>query len=515
MSQAAAFAVLGYDCGGIKEHVYATGFASNGYPAGDAHLETTCSAGGKGGHSTTIKAWGSATWTWYGVTRSYGKLASEPVVSTTFSATDSHGDHVYNTATAAYLETTSPPVMAPAAPTGVSAYAYRTGEEGESGPQDFTVGWTPAQETAALITSSTITATPVGSSAPVVTKTITGTGSGTVIGYVEPNTTYKITVVSTDEEGTSEASAPYEAKTLTTVAEEKVPPIVITEAASAVTHTSATLNGDVNPAGEPTSICQFEYGTSESYGTIVPCTSLPGGGETPVPVSAPITGLLENMTYHYRLMATGEGGTTYGRDQTFITAPTGLTAFTEEATEVTQTSAALNGFVNPDGQEVTSCEFEYGPTESYGSAAACTSLPGAGTSPVPVSALLIALTPNSTYHFRIVAVNPAGTGYGTDQVFTTPPPVETHPTPSLKKLSPKSGAAGGGTSVTIGGSGFTGATAVRFGSTEGVIVRINSDTSMTVLSPPGAGTVDVTVAGPGGTTATSAKDHFKYKRPKH
>ena len=183
MSQGAAFKVLGYDCGGIAEHVYATGFAGNGYPAGAAHLRTVCSAG-KGTHFT-VEAWASVTWTWYGVTWQYAKLTSAPVVSPTFSETDKYGDRVYNTATAAYLETTSPPIQAPAAPTGVSANVYRTGEDGESGPQDATVTWTPAPQTAVLITSSTITATPIGSTAPVLTKTIIGPGISGVIGTLE------------------------------------------------------------------------------------------------------------------------------------------------------------------------------------------------------------------------------------------------------------------------------------------------------------------------------------------
>src|SRR5271169_6073213 len=104
LSESAAFAVLGYWCGGIQQHVYATGFdPSTGYPTGDALLSTTCNGSGRGGHSTTHTAWASASWTWYGATRSYATLARAPEVSTTFSAEDSHGDRVYNTATAAFL----------------------------------------------------------------------------------------------------------------------------------------------------------------------------------------------------------------------------------------------------------------------------------------------------------------------------------------------------------------------------------------------------------------------------
>jgi hypothetical protein len=516
MSQAAAAKVLGYGCGGITEHVYATGFAANGYPTGAAYLRTVCS----GGHGThfTVEGWGSVTWTWYGVTWQYAKLTSAPVVSPTFSETDKYGDHVYNTATAAYLETTSPPIQAPAAPTGVSANVYRTGPEGESGPQDATVTWTLAPETAVLITSSTITATPVGSTAPVLTKTIIGSGISGVIGTLElngslvPETKYNITVVSTDEEGTSNASVPYQVTSLSSVAAGP-PPAVVTEAASAVTHTSATLNGDVNSAGEDVIFCQFEYGTTESHGTVVPCSSLPGPSEKPVPVSASVAGLTPNTTYHYWLVASTSAGTTHGVDNTFSTVSTGPLAETEPATEVLQTSAMLNATVNPAGEAVTTCEFEYGTTEAYGSFVSCASPPGAGTAFVPVSAALIGLAPNTTYHFRIVAANAAGAKDGADQVFTTPAALETHSRPVIKKLSPKSGHSAGNTTVTITGSGFSGATVVMFGSNEGVIVSINSDTSMTVRSPKGKkGTVNVTVTGPGGTSAITSKDHFKYKR---
>jgi len=97
------------------------------------------------------------------------------------------------------------------------------------------------------------------------------------------------------------------------------PPTVVTGSASSLTQSSATLNATVNPNGETVTDCHFEYGTSMSYGTSVPCTSLPGSGTSPVVVSAPIEGLSGQATYHFRIVATNAVGTSEGADQTFTT----------------------------------------------------------------------------------------------------------------------------------------------------------------------------------------------------
>ena len=93
----------------------------------------------------------------------------------------------------------------------------------------------------------------------------------------------------------------------------------------------------------------------------------------------------------------------------------------------------------------------------------------------------------------------------TSGVATTPPVA-----PSVASLSPTAGPIGGGTSVTITGAGFTGATAVHFGTTAATGVTVNSATSITATSPAGTGTVDVTVTTPNGTSPTSSADHFTY-----
>jgi C1A family cysteine protease len=87
---------------------------------------------------------------------------------------------------------------------------------------------------------------------------------------------------------------------------------------------------------------------------------------------------------------------------------------------------------------------------------------------------------------------------------TTTPPIVTG-------ILPATGSTNGGTQITITGSGFTGATAVHFGTTAATGVTVVSATSITATSPAHtAGIVDVTVTTPSGTSATSAADRFTY-----
>ena len=199
-------------------------------------------------------------------------------------------------------------------------------------------------------------------------------------------------------------------------------PTVETKPASSVTQTSATLNATVNPNGGEVSECRLEYGTTTSYGSSAPCTPSPGPGTSPVAVSASVTGLIVNTTYHFRISATNPGGTSKGSDQTFATLPNSPTVVTGSASALTQTSATLSATVNPNGGEVKACSFEYGTTTSYGSSASCSSLPGSGSSPVAVSASVTGLSNKTTYHFRISATNAGATSNGSDQAFTAATP---------------------------------------------------------------------------------------------
>ncbi|HWX98280.1 MAG TPA: fibronectin type III domain-containing protein [Solirubrobacteraceae bacterium] len=207
LNEGDAFHILGHSCGGIQQTVYVRGFATNGYPTGNVSMSTRCGGSGRGGGGGTTTYTGSASviWTWFGETRSYGALEG-PLEAK--EATDTHGDRVYNEGTNAYLLTGEPPLQPPAAPTNVAASIFLSDEPPEN--LRMNVGWTVAPETAPLLKSSTVTATPVGSSAPVLTTTVSPYFSSAVLQPVEPHTTYQVTITNTDSEGTSAPSTPIE-----------------------------------------------------------------------------------------------------------------------------------------------------------------------------------------------------------------------------------------------------------------------------------------------------------------
>jgi Glycosyl hydrolase family 76 len=92
-------------------------------------------------------------------------------------------------------------------------------------------------------------------------------------------------------------------------------PLATTGAATGITQTAATVTGTVAADGLPTT-WRFEYGPTSTYVSETPAQ--PGALST-TNVSAPLTGLADAQTYHYRLVATNSLGTSYGGDETFTT----------------------------------------------------------------------------------------------------------------------------------------------------------------------------------------------------
>jgi virginiamycin B lyase len=131
-------------------------------------------------------------------------------------------------------------------------------------------------------------------------------------------------------------------------------PEPVTRAPTEPTTTSARLNGSVNPNGSEVSECVFEYGTTEAYGQSEACSPAPGSGYSAVAVSASLTKLAADTTYHYRVSATNAFGTSHGADETLTTLLSSESASTEKSQEsVTVTDKELTATANGGTGTVT------------------------------------------------------------------------------------------------------------------------------------------------------------------
>jgi hypothetical protein len=104
-----------------------------------------------------------------------------------------------------------------------------------------------------------------------------------------------------------------------TVNQAGVTPTVITSAASAVTSSSASISGTVNPNGR-VSRAWFEYGTASDLSSYTPTVLQSVGSDTAaIAITAPISGLSPYTTYFFRAAATNDQGTARGSILSFTT----------------------------------------------------------------------------------------------------------------------------------------------------------------------------------------------------
>ncbi len=194
---------------------------------------------------------------------------------------------------------------------------------------------------------------------------------------------------------------------------------------------------------------------------------------------------------------------------------------TVAASSITATNATLNGLNGPIGATgssfwVSTSTFSTAsptiPTGVYSTADLGAQVIGTAYSAALSSATgLPTVTAGTTYYFAAWS-NVGGTWYpGAVMSFTTSAAV-TPVTPTVTLISPATGSIAGGTSVTLTGTGFSGATSVHFGSLLATGVVINSGSSITATSPATstAGIVNVTVTTPIGTSAIGTADQFTY-----
>jgi hypothetical protein len=148
----------------------------------------------------------------------------------------------------------------------------------------------------------------------------------------------------------------------------------------------------------------------------------PGSVTIDAGINAPVNGAFDVESDPRRIDTTDIGADEFVRPVIVTTGP---------ATGIGPDSATLIGSIDEIGVP-TSYRFQYGPTTAYGSETPAVDL-GSEITVQPVAATLAGLNPGTTYHFRLVATNKAGVGYGHDQTFTTLP---APPTSSRSSTTP-------------------------------------------------------------------------------
>jgi len=274
-----------------------------------------------------------------------------------------------------------------------------------------------------------------GTRAPSTGGTSLGSGA-TAVGYsnslagLTQNTTYYFCAIANNSLGTNFGSV----LNFTTISA----PAMITNPATGVTTSAATLNGNGNPNGDATT-AWFRYqattnpgSCNDTFGTRVPATggtSL-GSGTAGVGYSQNLTGLASGTTFYFCAIGNNSVGTTFGSVLSFATGSAGAapTVVTNAASSVTSSGATLNGSANPNSLATTGW-FRYSTTspgtcnDTFGTripASGGSSL-GSGITSVAYSQALGSLLPQTTYYFCALASNTSGTGTGSVLSFATLP----------------------------------------------------------------------------------------------
>jgi hypothetical protein len=205
-----------------------------------------------------------------------------------------------------------------------------------------------------------------------------------------------------------------------------VPIASVEDVQATVGHSSANISATINlDHGPKVSTCQVEWGEEPPelpvfYPQSAPCAPPAPYESELTSMATQITGLQTETTYRARVVVRTNNGV--NRSESVRIRPAAvLDVQTEPATNVTRTTAELNGSLDPDGMPTTYW-FEYGIDTSYRLKTPEQSA-GEGLGSAPVQPTEIdSLQSGRKYHFRLVAQNALGITHGPDQSFVAAAP---------------------------------------------------------------------------------------------
>lgn len=219
----------------------------------------------------------------------------------------------------------------------------------------------------------------------------------------------------------------FSALSINSCEKEKVP-ILTTSPIANIEGTVAISGGTITSEGSGTVLSRGVCWSTRPTPTIEDNKTMDGAGAGTF--TSTLTGLFGATTYYVRAYATNGSGVGYGMTMSFTTLGQAPTVSCIPATNITTTTATLNGTVNPN-HLATVVTFEYGKTINYGNTATAPSSPITGNISTNINANITDLEAGTVYHYRIKTVNYLGTTYSSDISFTTLGQVPTANTTSV------------------------------------------------------------------------------------
>jgi hypothetical protein len=247
------------------------------------------------------------------------------------------------------------------------------------------------------------------------------------VSNLQPNTTYYYKVCATNSVGGPMCG---DVVSFLTYA----PPEVVTDDATNITETTATLHGRVDPNRKDTTV-RFQWRTSSgSYNEFIPGSPETLSGDGLQSSTLGINGLTRGTDYYYRIVAWNQYGADYGGEKSF-TADDEPGVTTEPPTILSHTEATLRATISPHGAE-TRVYFEWSggscttPATWYNEKVAFNSPIAEDDSSEVAVLILNSLKASTSYCYRAFAENGIGGEQGTNNVYGDPIDFTTPPAPA-------------------------------------------------------------------------------------